>query len=75
MTERLVRIGAYVLAVCVVTLVLWIMTDQQLRIQSLGYQLAIAQTGTGVQSARVKIADDFYAEMRQDMADLKDRLK
>lgn len=75
MKERLVRIGAYVLAACVITLVLWIMTDQQTRIGDLGAQLQLANAALGLKSERIAVDDDFYKQMRQDMAELKQRLK
>jgi len=75
MTERLIRIGAYILAACVISLVLWIMTDQQTRIGDLAAQLQLANAALGLKSERIAVDDAFYKDMRQDMADLKSRLK
>lgn len=63
------------LAASFLTLILWVGTDQQQRIHSLEFQLAVTQTGIGIQKDRTAIADQFYSEMRQDMSDLKERLK
>ncbi len=75
MTERLVKVGAYVLAAAVISLVLWIMSNQQGQISSLGAQLQLANAALGLKSERIAVDDAFYKEMRQDMADLKERLK